>query len=662
MADTALPAFEPIQPYAPSDPPTFDGATMANPFGNDGWENSQTYATIAFNGAIAFLNEIAGIAQTVSDLPDVSPEMGEVSTTLTPIVIPDAPVRPEGMALNLAPPPAEPVLDTVAVADLGPAPDFSAQAPVVDLAIPAPAPLSETLPVAPTLDPVALPEAFEVTLPATPTLIGLQLPDVPTLDLPTFDVALPAVPMAPDVGSFAFVEERYASALLDDLRARLLEWVDGAATGLDPAVERAIWTRAREREADANQRKLRELSRDFARRGFTKPQGALSVALSDALQEIQHRDADLSREIMVKQAELEQSNRHFAFEQAWQVESGLIQYANQIAQRAFEAARFALQIALEVFQAQAAQYEAQIKGVALQVDVFKARLQAELAKLDIFRAQIEAQKLVGEINTQLTEQYKAQLLGVQALADIYKARVEAANVIAEINKAAISAYAERVRAYGEAVRAKAAEYDGYATRVKAEVSKVDVFRAQADAYRSQVEGFSALVSAKAAEKTLELKIKQEAPIDLFKARTEAFRTQVGAESERVRALGAIYQADAQVFSARTQADSARASAEATIYRAESDVNVAEAQIRIEAAKANISKLMSQVQLLSENVRAGAQVSAQLAAAALSQINISTGTSASSSVSSSISRSDSNVNTKSDATSFSTSHNHIYNES
>ena len=39
---------------------------------------------------------------------------------------------------------------------------------------------------------------------------------------------------------------------------------------------------------------------------------------------------------------------------------------------------------------------------------------------------------------------------------------------------------------------------------------------------------------------------------------------------------------------------------------ESDVNVASAQVRIEAAKATIAKLTSQVEILSQNVRAGAQ--------------------------------------------------------
>ncbi|MCK0507893.1 hypothetical protein [Aromatoleum anaerobium] len=613
-----------------------------------GWDSSQAYSSTAFNASMNFLGEIANISGQLTALPDINADVALASTTLTPIEIPAAPARPDGLEMNLPAPPTEPTLDVVASLDLGNAPELTAAAPDIDLSIAAPAPFAESLPAAPGLETVTLPEAVAFDMPVTPAMLPVEVPGVPALNLPVFDAAVPefTVP-APDIGTFSFVEERYTSELLTSLRAMLQRWVDGAATGLDPDVERAIWNRARERENALTLRKTREVLRQFASRGFSQPPGALSIALSDAAQEAQNKDSELSREIMVKQAELEQSNRRFAFEQAWQVESGLISYASQIAQRAFEASKFALTIALEVFQAQVAQYDAQVKAFGVRAEAFRAQLQAELAHLEVFRAQIEGQKLIGELNAQLVETYKAQIEAAKARVDVYRTQVEAARVISEVNRTTIEAYAARIGAYESLVKAKAAEYDGYATRVKAEVSKVEVFKAQADAYRSQVEGFRSLVEAKAAEKNVELKIKQEAPIDLFKARTEAFRTQAGAEAERVRAVAGVHQAEVEAFSATVRAQAARADAEATIYRAESDVNVASAQVRIEAAKATIAKLTSQVEILSQNVRAGAQVAAQLAAAALSQFNYSSGTS----VSESVSTSDSNVNTNSDSNSF-----------
>lgn len=633
--------------------PPDETLTTANELVVTGWNQAQNYASDAFTQANAFLTDIANIGEGLAAIPSVEAELAAPSTVLTPITLPDAPERPTGLAMNLPALPTEPSLDTVAPLDVGTAPEFTATPADVNLSIAAPAPFDQDLPVDPQLSTVTLPDAVVLAIPDAPDLAGLTLPSVPSLNLPTFDATVPDAPLAPDVGSFSFAETTYTSELLTSLRTILQSWVEGAATGIAATVERAIWNRAREREALNASRKVREVSREFARRGFSKPQGALSVALNDALQELQHRDAELSRDVAIKQAELEQSNRRFAFEQAWQVESGLISYSNQIAQRAFEAAKFALTIAIEVYQARVAQFDAEVKAFGVRAEAFRAELQAELARLDVFRAEIEAQKLVGEINQQQVEIYRARLEGVKARIDVYRTEVEAANVMAAVNRTVIEAYGARVGAYEALVKAKASEYDGYATRVKAEVSKVDVFRAQADAYRSQVEGFTALVNARAQEKAIELKIKQEAPIDLFKARTEAFRSLVGAEGERVRGEASAYQADADVFRSTVQALASRSDAEATMYKAESDVNVAEGNLRIEAAKANIQKLMQQVTLLSDAVRAGAQVSAQLAAAALSAVNLSGGISASTSNSHSNSNSTSNNYSVSNAYSEST---------
>lgn len=640
--------------------------TSANALVVDGWNQAQTYAENAFTQANSFLADIANIGEGLAAIPNVTADLAAPTTVLTPITLPASPDRPDGLAMNLPALPTEPTLDTVAPLNAGTAPEFTATPADVNLSIAAPVPFSQDLPVDPALNTVTLPDAVTLDIPAAPDLVGINLPGVPTLNLPTFNATVPDAPLAPDVGAFSFAESTYTSDLLTSLRSILQTWVEGAATGIAPSVENAIWLRARERENAASNRKLREIRRDFARRGFSKPQGAELVALSDALQEIQHRDAELSREVAIKQAELEQSNRRFAFEQAWQVESGLISYTNQIAQRAFEAAKFALSIAIEVYQARVAQFDAEVKAFGVRAEAFRAELQAELARLDVFRAEIEGQKLVGEINQQQVEIYRARLEGVKARIDVYRTEVEAANVMAAVNRTIIEAYAAKVGAYEALVKAKASEYDGYATRVKAEVSKVDVFRAQADAYRSQVEGFTALVNARAQEKAIELKIKQEAPIDLFKARTEAFRSLVGAEGERVRAEASAYQADADVFRSTVQALASRSDAEATLFKAESDVNVAEGNLRIEAAKANIQKLMQQVTLLSDAVRAGAQVSAQLAAAALSAVNLSGGISSSDSYSASNSNSTSNSTSdstsRSSTSSTSSSNSSSYNES
>ncbi len=189
------------------------------------------------------------------------------------------------------------------------------------------------------------------------------------LDLAQFDHLLGTAPIAPN-NEFAFTEIPYSSQLLVDLRARLLEWVDGRATGILPSVEQAIWDRGRAREVVASNRKAKEAVRSFAMRGFPKPPGMLSTELQDAAQEAQNNSVTISRDVMIKQAELEQTNRRFSFEQAWKVEEGAIAYTNQQMQRALESAKTLQQFLIEIFRQEVAEY-------AVQGQVYDARVRSE---------------------------------------------------------------------------------------------------------------------------------------------------------------------------------------------------------------------------------------------------------------------------------------------
>jgi hypothetical protein len=59
-----------------------------------------------------------------------------------------------------------------------------------------------------------------------------------------------------------------------------------------------------------------------------------------------------------------------------------------------------------------------------------------------------------------------------------------------------------------------------------------------------------------------------------------------------------------------------------VIKADTELAVATGNLRIEAAKANIANLMQEINYLVEAIKGGAQVAAQLAAAALSSVNLS----------------------------------------
>ena len=586
-----------------------------------GFVAAQGYAQTAFSEALGFISELGSATAQLAALPYVDGTLGPVNDAIvayTPPVLPDA---PGDLTVNMPAVPQDPTLTAVAIPDLGSAPQFTATLPVLDLDQPEPAPLTATVPLAPTLAAIVVPSDPNIVLPEVPNLLGIEVPSAPLLAIPTFTAVTPQHPLAAQY-NFAFAEPTYQSPMLTDLRNILQTWVDGADTGIAPAVEQRIWDAARTREYFSLQRKLKESFRQFATKGFTKPPGALAADLNASLQDSQSTLSGLSRDISIKQADLEQSNRRFAFEQVWKVEEGLITYQNQIAQRAFETAKFVQQVAIDIYHETVVAYVADIQAYSAQVDLYKAQIQAALTNLDVYKAQLEGQRLISELNVQTIQIYTAQIDAAKALVDIFKTTVDADNVKASINKTIIDAFASQVGAYAETVRAKTAEYDGYATLINAQVAKATVFKTQADAYTSQVTGFRATVDAATAQANLALRIGQEVPLELFKARTEVFRDQVTAETSRVDAVARVYGAQTQAYSASVSGEASRVSSDVAIFRGDIDLAVAQGNLRIEAAKSNVQEMLQQITLLVESIKSGGQVAAQLAAAALSSINLS----------------------------------------
>ncbi len=111
---------------------------------------------------------------------------------------------------------------------------------------------------------------------------------------PTIDVTFDSV-MEPAL------EE--ASALRAALEARL-----AGGTGLDATVEAAIWNRARDREAAIAQAQVDEATLQDEALGFDFPTGALNARLEAVGQEYHNKVSGISRDIAIKQADLEQQN------------------------------------------------------------------------------------------------------------------------------------------------------------------------------------------------------------------------------------------------------------------------------------------------------------------------------------------------------------------
>ena len=617
----------------------------------EAFNDSKTLAADSQDRALSIIESLGSFEFNVNplDVPNIP------TPTITSLPIGEQPTEPPGLTAEFPVAPSDPTVGDLTDFSIDNAPEFTDVAPTL-MEIPLPDPFDALTPAEPVLSEVVLPVDPDYVLPEVPTMLGLNLPSPPALDLPAFNDLVGDAPIAPDV-TFHWSEVEYSTALLTGMNNRLVTLINGAHTGLSPEVETAIWNRGRDRQALITQRGIEEAERMTASRGFQMPSGTLVRVVQQAIQEGMRNDADLSRDVMIKQAELEQSNFQFAFNAAINLEGQLLSHFNQVQARGLDAAKFTVTAALEVFKARVLLFQADVQAFGIKAQVFETRMRAALAQLDIYKAELEAQKLIGDLNQQQVAVYVAKLEGVKAVADIYKARIEGAKVRIEADKNKVEIFRAQLQGFDSLVKAKAAEYEGYSSRVKAELTKVQMFGEQVNAFKSRTEAYGVLTNAKLNAANLDFKQTQEFPVELYKAKVGAYNTAVQAEAARIQSIAQVFKTRVEAFAAGEQAKATHTSAEVEAIKATTAVYTSQAALALQAGEINMKLAMTSAETVQASLRAAGQLSGQLAAAALAARNANASISSAASVNSS----QSGIETYSDSTSVNVSHIHTYKE-
>jgi hypothetical protein len=495
--------------------------------------------------------------------------------------------------------------------------DFAGVAPT--LAFPtAPTITYGTAPVVPAINDVTVPTAPTLTAPTAPTFLTLgtvafanvdihedwlaNLQNVPTLTL-----------MSPTPFSYARGAE-YASSLLAGLKAKLAERLAGGS-GLTPAVEQAIWDRARDREtkiADGNRNEVMRQSEAF---GFALPSGALAAQLREADQNYYDKLSELSRDISVKQADLEQANLKDTIAAGMQLESTLIDYSYRLEQLTFETAKQYADNAIQVYNASVEQFKALLAGYSVYSENYKTLISAELAKIEVYKGQLAGEQLKVEVNQSLVAQYRASIEANMAQVEIYRAQVGAAQTLVSLEQARLGAAGEQIRAYTAQINAETAKVEAYKAGVQGEATKVEAYSTQARAYAS-------LVGAQAEKARVEV-ARYGTSIQAYAAQWDGYRAAVAAETARMEALGK--QSGALLDGYRANAAAVEATANIATKVWEGNIKQYEAglNITLQTAKINTDSLVATNNARLDASKVGAQVFAQLASSAYGMARAST---------------------------------------
>ena len=516
--------------------------------------------------------------------------------------------------------PSEPAPPTITVPVIGarPAP-FSEIPPLVSIDDFEVAAVSVIMPSRPEVTSFSAPVAPELSYPTiadAPSLDNIDVPTLLTLSTPTFGgVNIPDVTDAPTLelvapSAFSFeVLPEYSSRIKDQISALFEQRLKGG-TGLAADVEQAIWDRARDRELSTALANEAEIMRQSEALGFNLPAGVLAAQLREAQQAYYDKLSTLSRDVAIKQAELEQENLKQTITQVAQWETQLVELNLKRQQLTFEAAKVEADNGIQLYNALVGEYKVLLDGYNSYLAGKKLVLEGEMSKLEVYKGQLQAEQTKAQVNTTLIQQYKTQIDAQMSKVELYKANLGAAQAYVAIEQAKISAYGEEVKAYTAKVNAETSKVELYKAQVAGEQGRVE-------AYKAQVQAYAAKVGAQSEKAKAELG-RFQALVEAYKAEWDGYKAQVQGAALSVEAQGHQLDAGAKMYAAKVQNAAADAEADAKFREAEIKLYEAQSTLYIQRAKISGEQALTIRGQNMDRSKTEAQVNAQIQAATLGQ--------------------------------------------
>jgi hypothetical protein len=468
---------------------------------------------------------------------------------------------------------------------------------------------------------LSVPEFEGYNLPKVPTFESLKIPVLDTPNITPFLQAIPSFNSSVIPTSIvSFNPTRYTSGLVTSVRDLLLRRLSGG-TGLSATVEAAIWDRDRDRELRASRLSEETLLNSRAGSGFSRPTGSMFSVLDNMVQDAQSKIIELSREIMIKQADLEQKNLDSSISQTMALEDLLLKEFLEFTKTSFDLAKYKKDTEVEIFKSSLSVFSSEIEMYKAYAISYETMIKAELNKLDIYKAELDGARLVNEVKAQEISVFSAGIEGIKASVDLYRSQIQAIEETLKIEGLKFDLFKSDIEAYNSTLESHKLKYNIYAEQIKGELSKTEIYDSQVKAYASRVQAYSseADVSMKVAElnSNLEgLKLKQ------YEADTDLYIKQLQSDQLRYESAVNVYKGQADVFSAKLGLN--RANAEIQLKNIENTIeqNKAQANISVENARLNLASLSNSANALIEGKKAAGGIYQAIGSSALSAINVS----------------------------------------
>lgn len=198
----------------------------------------------------------------------------------------------------------------------------------------------------------------------------------------------------------------------DEGTAWLVDTITNGGTGINPAVENQIWQRGRDRVIAEGARADSQTLIQFSQRGYSLPTGVMTRQLQANRFEQLAKLQEQSRDVAIKQAEIEIENLRFAVE------------------KAVDARLRALAAAADYIRAVTGGFESAVRISNLEAQA-KAALMAATA--DLYRARLQRDEIAMRVPFQVTDNtLKVSQLNLDAFYQGIDAKVRAASAAADV--------------------------------------------------------------------------------------------------------------------------------------------------------------------------------------------------------------------------------------
>lgn len=297
------------------------------------------------------------------------------------------------------------------------------------------------------------------TFPA-PTLAPLPAIDTSGLD----DDSDKPASISPTIG---WSEAPLSADVYTYVLTRILADLQSGATGLAPAVETAIFDRAKAKQQAENAARYTKLNNDLASRHFSMPPGALAAALVDFDAECARQETDVLNNIIVTQADLAQKNSQFIIGQAVVIETLLRDTRGKDSDRALKFHEAGATLLVNTYAQNIQKYVASLTAketkVKTMVEVLKGVIEANKGEVEIYKEQYESLKIRTEaVSSQNKSLVDVHVADVSAYGEGERAVGTRNQAVAELIKAKVAAAELKVRA---AIAQAEQTISGYATEM-----------------------------------------------------------------------------------------------------------------------------------------------------------------------------------------------------